>query len=237
MTPRPETNDRPAAPPPDAPPHETAAGPDLPATAAPTASTTPHPASVADSPPPAQDRPAAPNIPPLPAEPALPSGIPDTLVNRLTDALATGSPAAALRALEADPSAFQERHHLSELLGAVPDPDTLVAEYLHSQIGKPLIFERNGKQRTVIPRDVHNGVIRVEANGRGIDIPICDLTADEKLRWTDRPQDPARTVAYCLALMRSSRREEISAHTAACPPLLTPLLTSAAARAAATAQP
>lgn len=119
----------------------------------------------------------------------------------------------------------------------MPEPDALVAEYLRSQIGKPLIFERNGKQRTVIPRDVHDGVIRVEANGRGIDIAIGDLTADEKLRWMERPKDGVRTVAYCLALMRSSRREEIPARAAACPPLLAPLLTEAAARAAATAQP
>ncbi len=224
---------------PDAPPAAPESEPDLPAAAPAAQPLTP----AADLPPsapaaaPAPDAPAAAAAPQPVAEPALPAGIPDALAARLADALATGSPAAALRALEADPAAFQEKPRLVELLGAVPEPEALIAEYLRSQIGKPLIFERNGKQRTVIPRDVQDGVIRVEANGRGIDIAIGDLTADEKLRWMERPKDGARAVAYCLALMRSSRREEIPARAAACPPLLAPLLAEAAARAAATAQP
>ncbi|HQL51378.1 MAG TPA: serine/threonine-protein kinase [Kiritimatiellia bacterium] len=218
------------------PPEASEIEPDLPAAAP----ATPPPPPAADSrpvAPAAEPEPAAAAAPQPVAEPALPAGIPDALAARLADALATGSPAAALRALEADPVAFQEKPRLAELLGTVPEPDALVAEYLRSQIGKPLIFERNGKQRTVIPREVQNGIIRVEANGRGIDIAISDLTADEKLRWMEPPKDGPRAVAYCLALMRSSRREEIPARAAACPPLLAPLLTEAAARAAATAQP
>ena len=166
-----------------------------------------------------------------------PSGIPDTLAARLADALATGSPAAALRVLQADPAQFQGKTRLAEFLGSVPEVDDLVAEFLRSQIGRPLILERNGKQRTVILRSVRDGVIGIETNGRGIDIAISDLTADEKLRWIERPTDMARSAAYCLALMHSSRREEIPTHAASCPPFVAPLLTEAAKRAAATAQP
>ena len=79
--------------------------------------------------------------------------------------------------------------------------------------------------------------IGIETNGRGIDIAISDLTADEKLRWIERPTDMARSAAYCLVLMHSSRRGEVSAYATACPPLVAPLLTEAAKRAAATAQP
>ncbi len=167
-------------------------------------------------------------------EMALPSGIPDALASRLADALATGSPAAALRVLQADTARFQEKSRLIEFLSSMPEIDDMVVAYLHAQIGKPLMFERNGRQRTVIPRSVQNGVISVEANGRGIDIAIRDLTADEKLRWIERPRSAAQSAAYCLALMRSSRREDIPAYAATCPPLIVPLLTEAAKRAEAT---
>ena len=166
-----------------------------------------------------------------------PSGIPDTLAARLADALATGSPAAALRVLQADPAQFQGKTRLADFLGSVPEVDDLVAEFLRSQIGRPLILERNGKQRTVILRSVRDGVIGIETNGRGIDIAISDLTADEKLRWIERPTDMARSATYCLVLMHSSRRGEVSAYATACPPLVVSLLTEAAKRAAPTAQP
>lgn len=178
-----------------------------------------------------------PDAPEPTQEAVLPSGIPDALAARLADALATGSPSAALRALQADPARFLEKPRLTEFLGSVPEADDMVADYLRSQIGKPLIFERNGKQRTVIPRSVGNGIISVETNGRGIDIAISDLTADEKLRWIERPRSATHNAAYCLALMRSSRREEIPTHAASCPPFVAPLLTEAAKRAAVTAQP
>ncbi|MDD4174053.1 MAG: hypothetical protein PHN34_07460, partial [Kiritimatiellae bacterium] len=178
-----------------------------------------------------------PDAPEPTQEAVLPSGIPDALAARLADALATGSPSAALRALQADPARFLEKPRLAEFLGSVPEADDMVADYLRSQIGKPLIFERNGKQRTVIPRSVGNGIISVETNGRGIDIAISDLTADEKLRWIERPRSATHNAAYCLALMRSSRREEIPTHAASCPPFVAPLLTEAAKRAAVTAQP
>jgi len=102
-----------------------------------------------------------PDAPEPTQEAVLPSGIPDALAARLADALATGSPSAALRALQADPARFLEKPRLAEFLGSVPEADDMVADYLRSQIGKPLIFERNGKQRTVIPRSVGNGIISV----------------------------------------------------------------------------
>jgi len=204
------------------------------------ASAAPSPAPIPKDPAPAPaDTPTPAPIPaPAPAkEAALPSGIPDALAARLADALATGSPAAALRVLRADPARFQEKARLAEFLGGVPEVDDLVTEFLRTRIGRPLILEHSGKQRTVIPRSVRDGVIGIETNGRGIDIAISDLTADEKLRWIERPKDTARIAAYCLVLMHSSRRGEVSAYATACPPLVASLLTEAAKRAAATAQP
>jgi serine/threonine protein kinase len=180
-------------------------------------------------PPPAVVTPPAPEPPaPAPQPPPLPSGIPAELAERLAQAFAGGSLQAVRQAVQADASRFLEKDRLAALLDRVPEPDALVTDYLHTQIGKPLIFERNGKQRTVIPREIADGVIRVEANGRGIAIEIRDLSADEKLRWMERPKDEPQSVAYCLTLMRSSRREELPARAAASP-LLAPVLTAAAA--------
>ena len=207
---------------------------------------TPQPShTAAQEPPPSLPLPAASVPPPAPAaqpeqpvrtatatvatvpEP-LPSGIPASLAARLAQAFADCSLPAAREAVQTDPARFREKEQLSELLARIPDPESLVIDHLNAQIGKPLIFERNGKQRTVIPREVVNGIVRLEANGRGIDIPLNTLAADEKLRWMDRPKDEAQSVAYCLTLMRSSRRGELPARAAACR-LLAPVLTDAAA--------
>jgi serine/threonine protein kinase len=197
---------------------------EAPPPAAPTLASRPEPESAgpvtpAATPPPRAEEASAPPE-------ALPAGIPAELAARLARAFADGSLRTARQLVQADTSRFQEKAQLAELLNRVPDPDKLVMDYLNAQIGKPLMFEHNGKQRTVIPREAANGLIRVEANGRGIDIPIGDLSADEKLRWMERPKNEAQSVAYCLVLMKSSRREEIPVRAAACP-LLAPILTEA----------
>lgn len=50
-----------------------------------------------------------------------------------------------------------------------------------------------------------------------MDVGIAQLTADGKLRWMDKPKDAAQSLAYCLTLMRSTRRAEVPAHSAGCP--------------------
>ena len=189
--------------------------------------------------------PAAPETP-APVAPAapeaaapLPSGIPAPLASGLAQAFAKGDLPAARQLVKAEASRFQEKDELSALLEQVPEPDTLVADYLHAQIGKPLIFEHLGRQRTLIPRGVENGVIQIEANGRGAEFAISKLTADEKLRWMGAPKDAPQSVAYCLTLLRSSRHAEIQARAEGCP-LLAPILIEAAGlaqKAAATAAP
>lgn len=157
----------------------------------------------------------------------LPAGIPEALARDLAQAFAKGDLAQARQIAKTSAARFQEKEALNSLLERMPQPDALVAEYLQSQIGKPLIFEHNGKQRTVIPRDVVNGTIHIEANGRGAELPIEKLSADEKLRWMNKPKDEAQCAAYCLTLMRSSHRAELAARAAGCP-LLAPILSLAA---------
>jgi len=169
----------------------------------------------------------------------VPSGIPAPLASGLAQAFAKGDLTAARQLMRTNTVRFQERTLLVTLLDQVPDPDTLVEDYLKTQIGKPLIFEHNGKQRTIIAREVKDGIIHIEANGRGAEFPIDRLTSDEKLRWIDKPEGLPANVAYCLTLIQSTRYAEVHARAAACP-LLAPILIEAAElaqKAAATQAP
>jgi len=149
------------------------------------------------------------------------------LKTSLAHAFAKGDLATARQLVQATPEDFQEKKALETLISQIPEPDGLVVEYLKTQIGKPLVLDHNGKQRTIIPRAVADGVIHIEANGRGAEFPINKLTPDEKLGWMEIPKDVARQVAYCLTLMHSSRRAEIPVRAAGCP-LLAPILIEAA---------
>ena len=172
----------------------------------------------------------APSAPvPVPAEmpPPPPAGIPTLLKTSLAQAFAKGDLATARQLVQATRADFQGKKELETLISQIPEPEDLVVEYLKTQIGKPLVLDHNGKQRTVIPRAVADGVIHIEANGRGAEFPISKLTPDEKLSWMEIPKDAARHAAYCLTLMHSSRRAEISVRAADCP-LIAPILIEAA---------
>jgi serine/threonine protein kinase len=188
-------------------------------------------ASVVSAPPPEAAK------PPLETAPALPAKLmPDALRQSLAQAFANADLSTARQLANTSPEHFQEKEALLTLLDQIPEPDILVADFLKTQIGKPLNFERNGKQRTVIVRGVGNGAVQVEANGRGAEFMIEKLSADEKLNWMDQPKDTAQSVAYCLTLMRSSRRSEIYAKAAGCP-LLASVLIEAAGRVPAATPP
>lgn len=161
--------------------------------------------------------PAAEAPKPQTAPDILPAGVPPTIVQGLAKAFANSDLTAARQCVKAATERFQEKEALMSLLNEAADPATAVAEYLKTQIGKPLLFEHKGKQRTVIPRSVVNGVIQLESNGLGAEFPIDRLSADEKLRWMSKPRDAASCVAYCMVLLRSSHRDELQAQAAECP--------------------
>jgi len=206
----PEEHEPPEPPPPTATPNNTLNRPDVQPAVQPNV-----PAPSASAPVPTE----------TPAPP--PAGIPTLLKTSLARAFAKGDLATARQLVQATPEDFQEKRALETLISQMPEPDALVAEYLKTRIGKPLVLDHNGKQRTFIPRAVADGVIHIEANGRGAEFPISKLTPDEKLSWMEIPKDAARLAAYCLTLMHSSRRAEISARATDCP-LLAPILIEAA---------
>jgi len=162
------------------------------------------------------------------AAPVVASGIPPPLAAALAGAFAKSDLASARHLVQTDTSLYREKLELASLVEQMPDPDRLVTDYLSTQVGKPIIFEHNGKQRTVTPRSVANGVVHIEINGHGAEFSLDKLSADQKLSWTDKPKDAAQSASYCLLLMRSSRRSELQAYAAGCP-LLAPVLDAAAA--------
>lgn len=168
---------------------------------------------------------------PVEAPKPLPANMPAGLQASLAYAFAKGDVAEAKRVFSEDTSEFQTRKNLEALFAALPAPDKLVEDYLKRQIGRPLILTHGGKRRTVIPRGVENGVIQIEANGRGTELPISRLTPDEKLNWMTMPpaNDEAKSVAYSLILMRSSRSHDAADFITARCPQLAPVLKEAAA--------
>jgi len=153
--------------------------------------------------------------------------MPPALAAALAKALSRGDLQNARAILQAETTAFQDKDDIQAFLDQMPDLDSLVAEYLKTQIGKPLVLEHNGVLRTVIPRGIDNNIIHLEAGGRGVEMPISRLAPDTKLRWMGKPAEPPALAAYCLALMRSARRDEVYGLAEKCPPL-TSLLTEAA---------
>ena len=174
--------------------------------------------------------------PPTTPDHSLSEGIPAELRRGLVQAFASADLAGARQLVKSSTQNFKEKEALQTLLDQMPPPESLVADFLKTQIGRPLILLHNGKQRTVIPRNVADGVVQVEANGRGAEFAIEKLTADEKLNWMDKPKDAAQNAAYCLTIIRSSRREEIHARAAGCP-LLAPVLIEAASLVPAATPP
>lgn len=185
------------------------------------------------APPPTAEEPIAPatTTPPAPvaveAAAVLPATMPPELHQAVTQALVDGSAEQAARILAESPARFQQREELIDLLKSVPKVETLVAGYLASRIGKPLLLEYNGRARTVIPRGIKDGHVNLEANGRAVDIALATLSPDDMLRWMERPQSEAERIAYCLVLMRSQRHHEVAAYMLSLP-LVAPLVNGAA---------
>ena len=103
------------------------------------------------------------------------------------------------------------------LLQKAPSVTALVEASARTLVGRPVPLLRNGRERIVTPRQVGNGIIQVEANGRTVDLPIAILTPDEKLNWIDPPATAPESFSYCLLLMQTAKRSEVEKQAENCP--------------------
>ena len=186
-----------------------------------------HPEPVA-APAPATVEPPAPQVekpkvvpPPVekapPPKPVLAESPSETLEIHLVEAISKGDAEACVKLLSESTEHFRDKAGMLALLQKAPSVVALVEASARTLVGRPVPLLRNGRERIVTPRQVGNGIIQVEANGRTVDLPIAILTPDEKLNWIDPPSTPAESLTYCLFLMHTAKRAEVEKQAENCP--------------------
>jgi len=153
----------------------------------------------------------------LPPQPVLAEEPSETLEIQLVEAISKGDAEVCIKLLNENPEPFSTKASMLALLQKAPSVVALVEASARTLVGRPVPLLRNGRERIVTPRQVGNGVIQVEANGRTVDLPIAILTADEKLNWIDPPATPAESLTYCLLLMHTAKRAEVEKQAENCP--------------------
>ena len=183
--------------------------------AAPAPATVEPPASQVEKPqatPPVEKAP-----PPPPPKPALADDPSETLEIHLVEAISKGDAEACIKLLSESTEHFRDKAGMLALLQKAPSVTALVEASARTLVGRPVPLLRNGRERIVTPRQVGNGIIQVEANGRTVDLPIAILTPDEKLNWIDPPATAPESFSYCLLLMQTAKRSEVEKQAENCP--------------------
>lgn len=162
--------------------------------------------------------PMTPGTPAQTDDPSLPE-LSESLCNGVATLLADGRIATALTLLKQGEERFKERDAMIALLEQVPEPKELLISFLRANVGRTLVLEHQGKVREIIPRSVTESSVHLEANGRGVELPLNQLAADTQLRWLEQPTEPPELVAYCLILMHSTRAGEVRSVARRCEPL------------------
>ena len=160
-----------------------------------------------------------------PATPSLP--LPSMLVNRLAQEFKKGDLAAAVATVSDQSIIFAGKDKLLTTLEKIPHPDTLIAEHLKNNIGKPLVMNFKGKPRKVIPRRVSNGKVKLEANKRTVEISIASLSAEQRSLWIDTPESMEEYIVFCILLLQTPNANQATIYADKCGPL-EPVITKAA---------
>lgn len=160
-----------------------------------------------------------------PATPSLP--LPAVLVDRLAQELKKGDLAAAVATAADQSIIFAGKDKLLTTLESIPHPNTLVAKYLRNNIGKSLVMNFKGKPRRVIPKKVSGGKVKLEANGRYVQINIASLSAEQKSLWIDTPKTMEEYIVFCTLLLQTQNANQAKIYADKCGPL-EPVITKAA---------
>ena len=149
--------------------------------------------------------------------PSLP--LPTVLINRLAEDLKKGNIDAAIATISDQSIIFAGKDNLLTTLKNLPDPDTLVANHLKNNIGKPLVMNFKGKPRKVAPKKVTNGKVKLEANKRVVEISIASLSAEQKSLWIDTPESTEEYIVFCILLLQTSNANQATIYADKCGPL------------------
>jgi serine/threonine protein kinase len=153
--------------------------------------------------------------------------MPEELKKALASAAKAGDLAAMRAAFAAEKSAFIGKEPLKHILEKAPAGNRLLERTMDSKKDQPISFTWRGKSRIVVPREVSENSVTLEANGRRQEIMFSDLTPDEVVSLVNKPQAEAESLSYCLLLMKSAQKSEVPLYASKCLPLQEVLLEAA----------
>lgn len=158
--------------------------------------------------------PAVTNTPPPANEPA---PLPEALKQALAAAAKAGDLSALRAAFATAEGPFVGKERMRFILDKAPSSAKLLERAMDSKKDQPISFSWRGKSRIVVPRDVTETSVTLEANGRRQEIKFSDLTADEMVSLINKPLSDPETLSYCLLLMLSAQKSEVPLYASKCP--------------------
>ncbi|MEI6645718.1 MAG: serine/threonine-protein kinase [bacterium] len=152
------------------------------------------------------------------SQPDEPAQMPDELKKVLTNYAKAGDLEALRVTLAGDSVHFVGKGKLKNILDKAPTANQLLERTMDSKKDQPVSFTWRGKSRIVVPREVMETSVTLEANGRRQEIKFSDLTPDERVSLVNKPQTEAEALSYCLLLMRTAQKSEIPLYASKCLP-------------------
>jgi hypothetical protein len=140
----------------------------------------------------------------------------------LKKALARAAKASDLEAMRtafaAENSLFIGKELLKPILDRAPTCNRLLERTMDSKKDQPISFTWRGKSRIVVPREVSETSVTLEANGRRQEILFSELTPEEVVSLVNKPQTASESLSYCLLLMKSSQKSDVPLYASKCLP-------------------
>lgn len=112
---------------------------------------------------------------------------------------------------------FSGKGRMQVVLNRAPSPAKMLEETMRLKKDQPISFTWRGMSRVVVPREVTETSVTLEANSRRGEIKFSELTADEMISLINKPQSEPEALSYCLLLMQTSEKSEIPLYASQCP--------------------
>ncbi len=162
-------------------------------------------------------QPAAPETTDVP-QPVAPVPMPEELKKSLAVAAKAGDLAAMRAAFDEVQSPFIGKDKNRFILEKASTANQLLEQTMNTKKDQTISFTWRGKSRIVVPRDVTETSVTLEANGRRQEIKFSDLTPDEIMSLVNKPQTEAEALSYCLLLMSTTQKSEVPLFASKCLP-------------------
>lgn len=162
-------------------------------------------------------QPATPETTEVP-QPVAPVPMPEELKKSLVVAAKAGDLAAMRAAFDEVQSPFIGKNEHRFILEKASTANQLLEQTMNTKKDQTISFTWRGKSRIVVPRDVTETSVTLEANGRRQEIKFSDLTPDEIMSLVNKPQTEAEALSYCLLLMSTTQKSEVPLFASKCLP-------------------